>query len=31
MQWMRKKIDMQRAFAHLILEHAETSEHILAG
>ena len=31
MQWMRKKIDMQRAFAHLILEHAETSERILAG
>jgi hypothetical protein len=30
MRWMRKKIDMQRAFAHLILEHAETSERILA-
>ena len=30
-QWMRKKIDMQRAFAHLILEHAETSERILVG
>jgi len=30
-QWMRKKIDIQRAFAHLILEHTETSERILAG
>ncbi len=29
-QWMRKKIDMQRAFAHIILEHAETSERGLA-
>jgi len=29
-QWMRKKIDLQRAFAHLILEHAEVSERVLA-
>ncbi len=28
-RWMRKKIDMQRAFAHLLLEHAEASERIL--
>ena len=30
-RWMRKKIDMQRAFAHLILEHANASERIVAS
>ena len=30
MTWMRQKIDLQRAFAKLILEHAETSERVLA-
>jgi hypothetical protein len=29
-RWMRKKIDLQRAFAHLLLEHAEDSERVLA-
>jgi hypothetical protein len=31
MLWMRKKIDLQRAFAQLVLEHAEESERVLTG
>jgi hypothetical protein len=29
-KWMSKKIQLQRAFAGLLLEHAETSESVLA-
>jgi hypothetical protein len=31
LQWMRRKIELQRAFAQLLLEHAEVSERILSG
>jgi hypothetical protein len=30
-RWMREKIDLQRAFAALILEHADDSERVLAS
>jgi len=31
LQWMQRKIELQRAFALLLLEHAETSERILTS
>jgi hypothetical protein len=31
MHWMQKKIELQRSFAQLLLEHAEASERIVSG
>jgi len=31
LQWLRRKIELQRAFAQLLIEHAEASERILTS